>query len=540
MASNKCKQWTYKEKYDIVKFAESHPEWKKVELAAKFDIKKQTLSDILRKTVEIVSIIENPDKVAKDAGGIKRVRKVSYEDVDVALLVWFRQKAALPNIRIDTEMLRLKAEYFAHQLGHEDTTISGGWVDRFKRRWGIRKVLKCGEAGSVDKDVVTDWQTRKLADILKRYKAEDIYNADKTGLFYMMLPENALGFTGETVHGGKQKKTRITLLVTANMGGSDKLPMFVIGKSQKPRAFKGCRQIPLEYTANKKAWMTSHLFEEWLKKLDSRMVRGNRKICMIVDNCLAHPDVDLQNIELVFLPPNTTSVTQPMDSGIIKNLKFYYRRILATRRLEAAEKDEQFKWDLLDALFAIKTSWANVETSTIINVYRKVGFISTYEDEQPREVEMVEPTDATDTDQQDRREFRNVWDRLREFLGERMPENMDDYLDIDADENEVYEVMTDQEIVESVQSLASADSDVEIAGDEGDGPADEGATEPPPPPSVKVTSDAVDVIRRFALTMPESSDTDDVFKLAQKMEILLTNEAPKRLKQSSILDFVQS
>ncbi|XP_060759521.1 tigger transposable element-derived protein 4-like [Neoarius graeffei] len=495
--------------------------------------------DILQK-VEIVSIIENPDKVAKDAGGVKRVRKVSYEDVDAALLVWFRQKAALLDIRIDTEMLRLKAEYFARQLGHEDTTISGGWVNRFKRRWGIGKVLKCGEAGSVDQDVVTDWQTGKLADFLKHYKAEDIYNADETGLFYMMLPENALGFIGETVHGGKQKKTRITLLVAANMDGSDKLPMFVIGKSQKPRAFKGCRQIPLEYTANKKAWMTSRLFEEWLKKLDSCMVRGNRKICMIVDSCPAHPDIDLQNIELVFLPPNTTSVTQPMDGGIIKNLKFYYRRILATRRLKAAEKDEQFKWDLLDALFAIKTAWANVKTSTIINVYRKVGFISTYEDEQPREVEMVEPTDATDTDQQDRREFRNVWDRLRKFLGERMPENMDDYLDIDADENEVYEVMTDQEIVESVQSLASADSDVEIAGDEGDGPADERAAEPLSPPSVKATYDAVDVIRRFALTMPESSDTDDVFKLAQKMPILLTNEAPKRLKQSSILDFVQS
>ncbi|XP_060771695.1 tigger transposable element-derived protein 4-like [Neoarius graeffei] len=370
MASNKRKQWTYKERYDIVKFAESHPEWKKVELAAKFDIKKQTLSDILRKKVEIVSIIENPDKVAKDAGGVKRVQKVSYKDVDVALLVWFRQKAALLDIRIDTEMLRLKAEYFARQLGHEDTTISGGWIDRFKRRWGIGKVLKCGEAGSVDQNVVTDWQTGKLADILKRYKAEDIYNTNETGLFYMMLPENALGFIGETVHGGKQKKTRITLLVAANMDGSDKLLMFIISKSQKPRAFKGCRQIPLEYTANKKAWMTSRLFEEWLKKLDSRMVRGNRTICMIVDNCPAHPDVDLQNIELVFLPPNTTSVTQLMDGGIIKNLKFYYRRILATRRLEAAEKDEQFKWDLLDALFAIKTAWANVKTSPIINVYR--------------------------------------------------------------------------------------------------------------------------------------------------------------------------
>ena len=44
---------------------------------------------------------------------------------------------------------------------------------------------------------------------------------------------------------------------------------------------------------------------------------------MIVDNCPAHPDIDLENIELVFLTPNTTSVNQPIDGGIIKNLKFH-------------------------------------------------------------------------------------------------------------------------------------------------------------------------------------------------------------------------
>lgn len=75
----------------------------------------------------------------------------------------------------------------------------------------------------------------------------------------------------------------------------------------------------------------------------------NRKIVLVVDNCPAHPVVELTNIELVFLPPNTTSHTQPMDSGIIKNLKYHYRHALAVRRLEATEDDAPpFNWNLLD------------------------------------------------------------------------------------------------------------------------------------------------------------------------------------------------
>ena len=41
---------------------------------------------------------------------------------------------------------------------------------------------------------------------------------------------------------------------------------------------------------------------------------------MIVDNCPAHPHVKgLKSVKLVFLPPNTTSVIQPMDQGVIRN-----------------------------------------------------------------------------------------------------------------------------------------------------------------------------------------------------------------------------
>ena len=186
-----------------------------------------------------------------------------------------------------------------------------------------------------------------------------------------MLPDNSLGFVGKNHHGSKEQKARVTLLIGANMDGSDKLPLLVIGKSAKPRAFKN-NKVPVTYLANKNAWMTGAIFEDWLRKLDQKMGLQGRKIALIVDNCSAHPAIPLRNIELIFLPPNTTSVTQPMDAGIIKNFKFYYRFLLANRRLEATEdaNNESFSWTILDAITAAKSAWRKVSATTIQNCYR--------------------------------------------------------------------------------------------------------------------------------------------------------------------------
>ena len=60
--------------------------------------------------------------------------------------------------------------------------------------------------------------------------------------------------------------------------------------------------------------MTAELFEEWVRQLDRKFSAVNRKIALIIDNCTAHLHVEqLNSIELIFLPPNTTSNTQLMD-----------------------------------------------------------------------------------------------------------------------------------------------------------------------------------------------------------------------------------
>ena len=79
--------------------------------------------------------------------------------------------------------------------------------------------------------------------------------------------------------------------------------------------------------------MTSYIMHSILTKLNSQMKAQSRNILLFLDGEGCHPS-DLavpgrySNIKIGFSPPNTTSVLQPLDLGIIKNFKVYYHQFL--------------------------------------------------------------------------------------------------------------------------------------------------------------------------------------------------------------------
>jgi hypothetical protein len=105
--------------------------------------------------------------------------------------------------------------------------------------------------------------------------------------------------------------------------------------------------------------------------------RKNRKILRLVDNCPAHPHIqDLSNIKLVFLPPNATSVLQPMDMGIIQSFKGYFRRVLVLQLIDRRERGLHDSVSLLDSIRWMKDAWNTVTPATVINCFRKSGLPS--------------------------------------------------------------------------------------------------------------------------------------------------------------------
>ena len=462
-SSRKRQSIPISKKVEIIKYMEANPSKKQTEVAETFGMNTKTLNNIVKAKTKIM------EGAGKRSDGRKRFRNNNFEDVDAALILWFKQHYGRPQIRIDGDILLRKAAYFASEFDYA-TPPSASWINRWKKRWGIGKIMKSGEAGGVDLDVVEAWRTGELQRILQEYAPSNIYNCDETGLFWQMLPEKSLGFIGEKQSGRKQPKTRMTLLVGSNMDGSDMMPLLAIGKSAKPRAFKGVKKLPVRYLSNRKAWMRSDIFEAEMHKFDRRMKNEGRKVCMIVDNCSAHPHMELENTELVFLPPNTTSHTQPMDSGIIKNLKFFYRRILADKRLQAAEANTDFNWDILDCLMAVKDSWKQVKRETIVNCWRKAGFEVQTPTVQPEDGEVagdrddpmvsVQDEHVPGREQEEVQIFRNIWERLADVLRVDLPD-LNDYLDVDEDDVETVAELTDQEIVMEVKDMNEQDGEEE-------------------------------------------------------------------------------
>ena len=232
-----------------------------------------------------------------------------------------------------------------------------------------------GEDGDVTDEMTAPWEETTLQTILNNYEKKDIYNADEFGLFYQMLPKKTYHFKNEKCTGGKHSKIRLTGMAAANMMG-DKLPMFVIGKAAKPRCFKNIRQLPCMYRGQKKSWMSSELFEQWVRELDRKFKLEGRKIALIIDNCPAHPHIDgLQAIELFFLPPNTTSRLQPMDQGVIRSLKAHYRKMAAQRIIDAIDQGKTLpKISILQAMKQLVQAWDAVTAQTIVNCFAKSGF----------------------------------------------------------------------------------------------------------------------------------------------------------------------
>ena len=191
-------------------------------------------------------------------------------------------------------------------------------------------------------------------------------------MFYQCLPDKSYQLKTEKCSGGKYSKIRTTGLAVANAVGS-KLSMFVIGKAKKPRCFKNIKTLPCRYRAQKKSWMDDVLFEERVRDLNKKFESEKRKLASIIDNCPAHPIIDnLSHIKLVFLPPNTTSVTQSMDQGIIRCLKAHCRKRLVKLIPGSLDSNKPLpKVSFSTALQLLASAWNEVSQATIANCFKK-------------------------------------------------------------------------------------------------------------------------------------------------------------------------
>ena len=505
MQRNKYQSITIKRKLEIIDLVDKAPPGKKKkDIASEVGIPASTLSTILK----------NRDVLqASHAFGSskkKRNRDPSRSDVDAALFQWFTAARA-QSVPISGEILKTKAEELAFELDPSALwTCSSGWLSRWKTRHNITYKAVSGENAAVDQVICEDWKLSTLSPLLEQYDPNDIFNADETGLFWRLLPDKTHAVRGETCTGGKKSKERITLLVCANMTGTEKRPLLTIGKSKSPRCFQGIKQLPTEYDANNSAWMTSQIFEAWLRKWDTELTRKGRKVAVIVDNCPAHPHVKaLQSIELLFLPPNTTSEIQPCDQGIIYTLKCHYRKNMVKRLIQFIDNGSplaQFKITLLEALQMVQVAWESVTSDTVSNCFRKAGFTSQLGDE----MDMATVGELSEEDV------------TLEFLNAEEPTSFAEYVSCDSD-LQCAPMITTGDIAASFDPSCTTEDETDDFGD------------PLPKVSVQQANSAFRDIQAFLIR--NSTNADKTYRLLRELEVDLLRSSNNACIQTSITDF---
>lgn len=443
---------------------------------------QKTVAKTLKSQFEKI-IAQHERVVEEGAEHRKSGRGAKFEEVEACLIRWVKHKLAR-GLPIPGALIKSQAIEFAKKIGcGNECHWTDGWLQKFRLRHGLKSKVIHGEANDAKEDGAASFRSNILPRLLEKYEEKDIFNADETGIMWRMLSNRSYVFAkSRNIRGSKKLKDRLTILVTVNMTGTEKLGL-VIGKSKNPLSFRG-RTFPstLEYDYSTKGWMTTVIWEKYLKRINQRMRFQNRKICLLVDNFSGHTDPNCSNIEVVFFPPNTTSILQPCDQGIINSFKCHYRRLMSEKLLDIMDGSEEHmaitqlvkKIAVFDACCMIHRAWDKVTCNTIVNAWKKGGFTSqNFEDEE------IACNVINEILNEENEAVNSLGELLQQLLGITVEEALEDAKDVVEnglkEENmEEVEDITDEAIIAEVQA---AQKKTEIVIDNDDS---EDEDEPPP------------------------------------------------------------
>ena len=384
---------TLQEKLQIVKLVDKGSSYESV--AACFNVRKSTVSDVWKAREHVKQFVtELDDCHAKSAKKRCIIRRSNYEHVDKALHLWFLQQRAV-GTPISGSILQTKAQLFYSQFHPNDNKFkaSKGYLQRFKDRYGIRKLTLQGESLSARTEEVQPFK-----DWFNEYKRDNgltedmVFNADETGLNWKLLQNSTLASGSEqTAKNFKVAKDRVTVLVCANATGKCKIPLAFIHKYAKPRCLKYTNfdTLPVYYYSQRNAWMECRIFERWFADKFCPTVKHYlasqglpQKALLLVNNAACHTDCSLatadNNIVVKFLPANTTSILQPMDQGVCEQLKRCYRRLMLEKMLLSDSSGTPCYLDYIknlkikDCIFLIAEAWDKTPQSTLFKAWNKV------------------------------------------------------------------------------------------------------------------------------------------------------------------------
>jgi hypothetical protein len=205
-----------------------------------------------------------------------RQRAPKHPRMEEALHLWFNIQEQR-DLVITDELLYAQAKTFGVTCGvPDDFAYSRGWLEGFKKGWGIRSYQLHGKADDANMEGLALAQAN-LPILLEGcgFDADSTYNQDETGLLWRQPLTRTNASANKP---GKKAEGRVTVSLTCSASGTDKRSLSIIGKAKRPRRFpkrfSPGRDLGMRYANNKTAWVTAHEFKKWLLEWNSKL-RGH-------------------------------------------------------------------------------------------------------------------------------------------------------------------------------------------------------------------------------------------------------------------------
>lgn len=278
-------------------------------------------------------------------------------------------------------------------------------------------------------------------------------------------------------------KSRVTLYVCTSAAG-ERVPLSMIGKSKNPFVLREC-DSHMEYFSQKNAWSDGDTFQKWFDKVFLPFVRakGNAKVYLLMDNHNSHvPEDPMKQVELIMLPPNSTSRRQPMDAGIISNLKTNYRYQLLDTTIKIwlntsapCTKERRSGWghhglhnkhsaNILDAMELSDIAWDLVKQSSIVRCWLKTGALPLSTADTLRELY------GKEFKTRDTHDICDLISRMSSMLlnvkADHGSSNIEDLQSIVQNDPSALKVWADLENIPDVQEYAMQEAAIELMNDE--------------------------------------------------------------------------
>ena len=258
------------------------------------------------------------------------------------LAVFLKKCASIGYGKTRKQVLAFVESYITNnKKGLKSSKITQGWWRNFLERQKDLS-LRRGDNTSQDRmDAINSETIEHYFALLKKTLEENnlknspqrIYNVDESG-----VPLDPKGLSIVAESGSRKvrvrstgRKGQVTVVACGNASGQF-IPLMLIFDAKKLCPAWTRAEVPgTTYGLSDKGWITTELFESWLKEHFLEHAVAARPLLLLLDGHSTHFQPQLirmarqKGVIILCLPPHTTHEAQPLDCGVFSPLKMQWR-----------------------------------------------------------------------------------------------------------------------------------------------------------------------------------------------------------------------